>query len=108
MGSKPEFKMLFAPIRIGAMTIKNRIVLPAMGTSFADQHGQLTNRMIAYYCERAKGGAGYLTVEHACVHPSGKAHEKMVCLHDDRYIEGFSRLAQAVHQDRVCRYDRLR
>ena len=98
MANTPDLKMLFTPIRIGAMKIKNRIVLPAMGTKLADQQGYLSDRLIAYYCQRAKGGAGYLTVEHACVHPSGRAHEKMVCLHDDRYIDGFARLAEAVHQ----------
>lgn len=93
MANKLDFKMLFAPIGIGAMILKNRIVMPAMGTGFADRKGGLTDRLMAYYCERAKRGAGYLTVELACVHPSGKAHERMVCLHDDRYIEGFARLA---------------
>jgi len=99
MENQPDFNRLFAPIRIGAMTVKNRIVLPAMGTRLADRQGYLTDRLIAYYRERARGGAGYLTVEHACVHPSGRAHENMVGLYDDRYIEGFARLAEAVHQE---------
>ena len=80
------------------MEVKNRIVMPAMGTSLADKEGRFTEELIAYYEERAQGGAGYITVEHTCVHPSGKAHERMLCLYDEQYMGGFAALAQSVHQ----------
>jgi 2,4-dienoyl-CoA reductase-like NADH-dependent reductase (Old Yellow Enzyme family)/thioredoxin reductase len=92
------FEMLFSPIKIGTMEVKNRIVMPAMATSLADKEGRFTEELIAYYAERAEGGAGYITVEHTCVHPSGKAHERMLCLHDHQYMEGFAALAESVHQ----------
>src|SRR3972149_4175912 len=89
--------MLFEPVPIGTMELKNRIVMPAMATHLADPHGYITDRLISYYGARVKGGAGYITVEHTCVHPSGKAHGKMVCLYNDQYIEGFKKLADVVH-----------
>jgi 2,4-dienoyl-CoA reductase-like NADH-dependent reductase (Old Yellow Enzyme family)/NADH dehydrogenase FAD-containing subunit len=92
-----SFEMLFTPIKIGRMEVKNRIVMPAMGTSLADREGTITDKLISYYRERAKGGAGYITVEHTCVHPSGKANDNMVCIYEDRFIDGFAKLAETIH-----------
>ena len=96
-GPRRERQMLFKPVQIGTMEVKNRIVMPAMATHLADPHGGITDSLISYYGARAKGGAGYITVEHTCVHPSGKAHGKMVCLYNDHHIEGFKKLADVVH-----------
>jgi 2,4-dienoyl-CoA reductase-like NADH-dependent reductase (Old Yellow Enzyme family)/thioredoxin reductase len=92
-------EMLFSPISIGPMRVENRIVMPAMTTSLADREGCITDDLISYYRERARGGAGYITVEHSCVHPSGKANDRMVCIYDDRYIDGFIKLAEAIHRE---------
>ena len=44
------------PIRINTLLIKNRIVFPAMCTKYAAPDGGVTERMLRYYEERAKGG----------------------------------------------------
>src|SRR5579859_292687 len=54
---------LFTPIAIGGVEVPNRIVLPAMTTRLADEGGQVTEAMLAYYRVRAIGGVGLLTVE---------------------------------------------
>lgn len=46
---------LFSPFSIGTLELKNRIVMPPMGTNFATPEGFMTERQIAYYVERAKG-----------------------------------------------------
>ena len=73
------FKMLFSPFKINTMEVKNRIFLPPMCTDYATIKGEATDRLIAYYAERAKGGAGLITVEFTSVHPKGKVFdEKLV------------------------------
>lgn len=42
------FEHVFAPIRIRDMELKNRIILPAMGTRMADENGAVTDKLIAY------------------------------------------------------------
>lgn len=42
---------------IRGVKIKNRIIMPAMGTGLADIEGQVTSEMINYYEERAIGGS---------------------------------------------------
>ena len=53
-----DYRHLLAPGRIGAMALKNRLVLAAMGSNFADADGRCNERIIAYYEARARGGAG--------------------------------------------------
>ena len=57
----PELKSLFEPLTIKGLELRNRIVMPPMGTNFATENGEVTERMINYYAERAKGGAGLRT-----------------------------------------------
>lgn len=50
---------LFDEIKIGNMTLKNRIVLAPMGTT-TDPSNSFNMRDVNYYAERAKGGAGLI------------------------------------------------
>jgi len=62
--------LLFTPVAIGGVTLKNRIVMPAMATNFAAE-GRPTPRMVEYYKRRAEGGAGLLVTEATMIHPAG-------------------------------------
>ena len=55
------YKYLFSPITINKLTIKNRIAYPALGMLFSYDM-KLNDRYYAYFRERAKGGAGIVTV----------------------------------------------
>ena len=91
------FKYLFEPIKIGSMELKNRIVMCPMGTNLAEETGMPTERMAAYYGERAKGGTGLIIVEQTVVQPSGKWSKFAAGLWDDRFIEGWKKVVNAVH-----------
>lgn len=92
-------EVLFQPVQIGSMMVKNRVVMPPMGTNFATPDGLVTQRHLDYYGARAKGGAGLVIVEVACVDfPVGKAVARQLAIHDDRCIPGLSQLAQAIQK----------
>jgi 2-enoate reductase len=56
------YPRLFAPIQINRLTIRNRIVMGPMGNiSMAEEMGRPANKMIQYFTERARGGAGLIT-----------------------------------------------
>ncbi len=65
--------------------------MPPMATNYADEEGLVSDRQIAYYVARARGGAGYLTVEHTGILPQGKASPRMLLLASDRHKEAFRR-----------------
>ncbi|MCP4630017.1 MAG: FAD-dependent oxidoreductase [bacterium] len=90
--------LLFSPIKIGSMKLKNRIVMPAMGTNLGSSDGHITDAQITYYMERSKGGVGGIIFENSYVHKSGKIMFNMVALDQDSAIADFSRLADSVHK----------
>jgi 2,4-dienoyl-CoA reductase-like NADH-dependent reductase (Old Yellow Enzyme family)/thioredoxin reductase len=95
-----EMESLFRPIKIGDMELKNRIVMAPMGTCFATVDGYVSDQMVDYYIERARGGAGLITVEATCVDaPLGKAGPWLPMISDDKYIPGLKRLAEAVQAE---------
>jgi 2,4-dienoyl-CoA reductase-like NADH-dependent reductase (Old Yellow Enzyme family) len=99
-----EFEILLTPINLGNLQLKNRIVLPAMETHMADLNGYVTDQMISYYRERAKGGVGLIILENTAVHPHGRVNQGMLCIHNDTYISRLKDLVSAIHQEgtKVC------
>lgn len=92
-----EFTTLLSPIKIGNLEIKNRFVVPPMGTNYASIDGTVTQQMIDYYTARAKGGFGLIIVEVTAVDPIGKA---IICepgLWEDAQIPGMKALVDSVH-----------
>lgn len=91
---------LFEPIRINHLLIKNRICLPAMHLNMA-QHFEITDQIIDFYAERARGGAGFIVVGMALI---DELSGGPMCIgaHEDRFIPGLSRLAQAIHNGGAC------
>jgi len=94
-----KYSHLFETGRIGTLTVKNRIVMPAMATNLAGPNGEITDHQIAYYEERAKGGTGLIIVEFTCIdYEWGKGLMNQLRFDEDRFIAGFARLANAVHK----------
>lgn len=93
-----QFKLLFTPIKIGTMELKNRLVMPPMVTNYATIGGAVTDRLITHYATRATGGVGLIDVEATAIDPRGKLSSYNLCLHDDAMIPGLRGLAEAIHQ----------
>jgi len=94
-----HFTNLLAPVRIGHLELKNRIVMPAMSTNYADREGLVTQRLIDYYAERAAGGVGLIIVECGSVcYPEGRFNLNQLGLHDDKFLPGLTRLIDAIHR----------
>ncbi|MDR2246148.1 MAG: FAD-dependent oxidoreductase [Treponema sp.] len=95
-----QFTNLFKPGKIGSMSLRNRIVLPGMGTGSNDDGpeglmSELSDRTIDYYAERAKGGAG-LVITQACTIMYECRGIGNLQIHDDKVIPRFRQLAEAV------------
>jgi 2,4-dienoyl-CoA reductase (NADPH2) len=95
-----NFARLLEPGYIGKLKTRNRIIKTANGTSFVEPTGFISDRMIAYYENLAKGGVGLLTVESCGVeYPLGVQHPPVqLHLDDDIYIPSYKALVDAVHK----------
>lgn len=81
------------------MEVKNRVVMPPMGPGFAmDDDGCVTEQLAEYFVERARGGAGMMTLGDSAVHPSGRAGASTVALWDDKFVPALGRMVKAVHE----------
>ena len=89
----------FSPIRIGTMTVKNRLVAGPMVMNHATEDGHVTPRMLPYYAAKAAGGFGLVHVEASYIRPDGNMFGRMLGVHDDRQIPGLSELVEAIHQN---------
>jgi 2,4-dienoyl-CoA reductase (NADPH2) len=85
---------LFEPIKINQLELKNRICMPAMHMNMAANF-EVSDQLIDFYAERARGGVGIITVGYATVDEySGNVTN--IGAHKDEFIPGLKRLAQAI------------
>ena len=88
---------LFEPIIINQTEIKNRIYMPAMHMNMAVNF-EVTDQLVEFYAERARGGAGMIVVGYATVDElSGNTQN--IGAHKDEFIPGLSRLASAIKEN---------
>ena len=86
--------LLFEPIIINQLEIKNRIYLPAMHLGMAVNF-EVTDQILNFYALRAKGGVGMVCVGFATVDElSGSPMN--IGAHKDSFIPGLSRLAEII------------
>ena len=90
------FPRLFEPLRIGSVTLRNRIVSSGHDTVMAVD-GLMTDQLIAYQAARAAGGVGLIVVQVAGVHESARYTSHILMATEDECIPGYRRLAEAVH-----------
>lgn len=92
-----ELKYLFSPGKIGNVQVKNRIVRSATWESRATKEGYVTDQLIEFYDELAKGGVGLIISGYIAVDPIGAQTTRMTCLYDDSYIPGQKKLVKTIH-----------
>ena len=90
-----QYTRLFTPIQIGSMTLKNRVVMPAMHHLYTE-NGYATPRFNEYYWKRVEGGAGLIIVG-SCRFDGYGAKANSMSLADDSTIPGWQEFTQGVH-----------
>lgn len=90
--------ILFTPMKINNLEIKNRIIMSAMHLGYAEKK-EVTQKDIEFYKARAKGGAGAIVVVSAVNNIGGPPD--MHCVGEDKYMEGFRALSNVIHEYNV-------
>lgn len=92
------FVHLLSPLRIGAFTMRNRIVHAPMSVCYADEQGRATDAMVEHYARRAEGGVGMVMLENLAINLSGRQMAKQPMLADERHVPGIRRVARAIQE----------
>jgi len=88
---------LHTPAKIGMLSVKNRVIMAPMTTRLATEDGYVTDASIAYFCARARGGVGLITVEMASPEIEGRHRAHELGIYGDQYLPGLTRLVDALH-----------
>ena len=85
---------LLQPLKVGPITLKNRIMFPPMTTGYEEKDGSIGSRSLHFYERLAKGGAGYVVIgDTAPVNTASPTPKLFV----DNQIPAFKALAEALH-----------
>lgn len=88
---------LFEPITLRGLTLRNRVVFPAMGSGFL-KNGHVTDEFIDYHVARALGGNGLNITEAAAVHAPSAPRDFLMRICDDDANPGLRRFTDAIHE----------
>ena len=92
-----SFPRLFEPGRIGNVELKNRILKAPQHTGLANPDGSVTERMLRYYREVARGGAAMVIVEYAWVdEDASRASPCQLGIARMDHVPGLSLLAETI------------
>ena len=98
-----HYPHLFSPLTINGMTIKNRMIMPPMGTNLASLNGEVTQEQIDYYELRARGGTGLITIENICIDfPFASNGTTQLRIDNDQYIPRLFKLTETLHKHGAC------
>jgi 2,4-dienoyl-CoA reductase-like NADH-dependent reductase (Old Yellow Enzyme family)/thioredoxin reductase len=96
VSTEASYRYLFSPLRVGPLTLANRVVFAAHLTNYACD-GLPTGQHAAYYARRAAGGAGLIVTEEHSTDPADQPYEKLIQGYRPEVIPGYRRITAAVH-----------
>lgn len=91
--------VLFEPLLLNGLKIKNRFVCSATYEGMAEQTGEVNEKISKRYRNLAKGDVGLAITGYMYVHPMGRAFKHQTGIHSDIMIPGLSKMVEAVHKE---------
>lgn len=91
--------ILFTPINLGDVQIKNRFMHSATYEVMSVETGEVSDKLVKRYQNLAKGEVGLIIPGSMFVHPLGRPYGYQTGIHSDDMIPGLRRLVEAVHQE---------
>ncbi len=86
---------LLEPLKIGNITLKNRIMFPPLTTGYEEKDGSIGEHSFNFYKRLAEGGAGYIVIGDVTPIMNFSPAPK---LFNDSQIPTYQKLADAVHE----------
>ena len=95
-----KFNNLFSPLKIGQLSLRNRIIMAPLYLGYAGEGGTVSKLLLDYYREMASSGVSLVVVENATVdHPEGSGSNRTVRADTDDNLAGLDQLAATIKQE---------
>ncbi len=96
MASAPnDIEPLFAPLRLGALSLPNRVLMAPLTRNRAHSDGTPKDLAVDYYRQRAS--AGVIFTEATQISAMGKGYIDTPGIHEDAHVAGWKAITDAVH-----------
>jgi 2,4-dienoyl-CoA reductase (NADPH2) len=94
---------LLEPLRVGAITLRNRVVMGSMHTGLEERPGGFA-RMAVFFAERARGGVGLIVTGGIAPNEEGAVYQGAAKLTTAEEAEQHRAITAAVHAEggRIC------
>ena len=92
-----EQNLLFTPMEINGMQLKNRLVRSATYEHMAAEDGKVTDQLINFYSKLAKGGVGLIVLGATYVQENGHGLPCQIGISNDDHIPGLKNLVDEIH-----------
>lgn len=93
---KGRYPHVFSEFKIGPVTLPNRVVFPAWVLNYANSDGTVSDRLMKFYTDLAKGGCGLIFTGAAAVTGEGVPFNGVMHVHTDACIPGLKKLFAAI------------
>ncbi len=88
---------LFQPLRIGSLTLKNRIIMAPLTRARANSIDRIPNElMVEYYSQRSS--AGLILTEATSIMPMGIGYANTPGIWTNEQVKGWSKITKALHE----------
>ncbi|HEX21665.1 MAG TPA: NADH:flavin oxidoreductase, partial [Actinobacteria bacterium] len=91
-----KYPLIFTPGQIGTLKLKNRLIMSLYPTKYI-KNNEVTDRLIAFYEARAKGGVAMIVTDGACLnYPDALKGSIQLRMDTDKYVAGLRRMIKSV------------
>ena len=97
MTDASDLPLLFTPLEVGGVTLRNRIGMSPM-CQYSSVDGFATDWHVIHHASRAIGGVGLSIVEASAVTPEGRISPNDLGIWNDAHVEGLARVVDAIHE----------
>ncbi|MGE5343675.1 MAG: hypothetical protein ACM3SY_19575 [Candidatus Omnitrophota bacterium] len=95
-GKQKRYPYTLSEIKIGPVKLPNRIVFPAWQLNYANPDGTVSDKLLKYYTDLAKGGCGLIFTGTSSVTSDGIPFNKIMRVDSDTYVPGLKKLFKAI------------
>ncbi|MCI0470214.1 MAG: NADH:flavin oxidoreductase, partial [Candidatus Aminicenantes bacterium] len=95
---KDKYPHVFSECRIGSVVLPNRVVFPAWMLNYAETDGAVSDKLMKFYTDLAKGGCGLIFTGAAVVTNDGIPFNRVMHVDRDDCIPGLKKLFAAIRE----------
>jgi len=96
---KDRYPNTFSELKTGPVTLPNRVVFPAWQLNYANPDGTVSEKLMKYYTDLARGGCGLIFTGTAVVSSDGIAFNRVMHVENNTFIPGLKKLFTSIKEN---------